>query len=79
MSTRFLSLSQLIIYLLKPDNAMGDPALWEQAENALKTALEQNGIKYGLKEKEGAFYGPKIDIQIKGCVEKGLAGCDDST
>ncbi len=49
----------------KPDNAMGDPALWEQAENALKTALEQNGIKYGLKEKEGAFYGPKIDVQIK--------------
>jgi threonyl-tRNA synthetase len=49
----------------KPDNAMGDPALWEQAENALKMALEQNGIKYGLKEKEGAFYGPKIDVQIK--------------
>jgi threonyl-tRNA synthetase len=44
---------------------MGDPALWEQAEKALKTALEQNGIKYGLKEKEGAFYGPKIDVQIK--------------
>jgi threonyl-tRNA synthetase len=39
--------------------------LWEQAEKALKTALEQNGIKYGLKEKEGAFYGPKIDVQIK--------------
>ncbi|MCS7228683.1 MAG: threonine--tRNA ligase [Candidatus Kryptonium sp.] len=49
----------------KPDNAMGDPSLWEQAEQALKTALEQNGIKYGLKEKEGAFYGPKIDVQIK--------------
>lgn len=49
----------------KPDNAMGDPKLWEQAEQALKMALEQNGIKYGLKEKEGAFYGPKIDVQIK--------------
>lgn len=49
----------------KPDNFMGDPALWDQAEKALKTALEQNGIKYGLKEKEGAFYGPKIDVQIK--------------
>ncbi len=49
----------------KPDNAMGDPSLWEQAESALKLALEQNGIKYGLKEKEGAFYGPKIDVQIK--------------
>ncbi len=49
----------------KPDNAMGDPVLWEQAEKALKMALEQNGIKYGLKDKEGAFYGPKIDVQIK--------------
>ncbi len=49
----------------KPDGAMGDPELWEHAEQALRMALEQNGIKYGLKEKEGAFYGPKIDVQIK--------------
>ncbi len=49
----------------RPDDAMGDPKLWEQAEGALRQALEQNGIKYGVKEKDGAFYGPKIDIQIK--------------
>ncbi len=49
----------------KPDDAMGDPKLWEQAEGALRQALANNGIKYGVKEKDGAFYGPKIDIQIK--------------
>ncbi|MCL5020339.1 MAG: threonine--tRNA ligase [Bacteroidetes bacterium] len=49
----------------KPDGAMGDAKLWEVAEAALRQALEQNGIKYGVKEKDGAFYGPKIDIQIK--------------
>ena len=49
----------------KPDGAMGDPRLWEEAEKSLRQALENNGIKYGVKEKDGAFYGPKIDIQIK--------------
>ena len=49
----------------KPDNAMGDVKLWEQAEEALKQALEQNKIQYNLKPKDGAFYGPKIDIQIE--------------
>jgi threonyl-tRNA synthetase len=52
----------------KPDDAMGDPKLWEQAEAALKQALEQNKINYGVKEKDGAFYGPKIDIQIKDAI-----------
>ena len=49
----------------KPDGAMGDPKLWEEAEKSLRQALENNGIKYGVKEKDGAFYGPKIDIQIR--------------
>ncbi len=49
----------------KPDDAMGDPKLWEQAEASLRQALANNAIKYGVKEKDGAFYGPKIDIQIK--------------
>jgi threonyl-tRNA synthetase len=49
----------------RPDKAMGDPALWVKAEEALRQALENNRIEYTLKEKDGAFYGPKIDIQIK--------------
>ncbi len=49
----------------KPDKAMGDPRLWEVAEKDLEKALKDAGVKYDIKEKDGAFYGPKIDIHIK--------------
>lgn len=49
----------------KPDDAMGDSKLWEEAERALRNALEAKKIPFKLKEKDGAFYGPKIDIQIE--------------
>ncbi len=52
----------------KPDNAMGDERLWEQAEAGLRQALESNKIAYKVKEKDGAFYGPKIDIQIQDAI-----------
>jgi threonyl-tRNA synthetase len=48
-----------------PDKHMGTEAEWRNAENLMKKALEKNNLKYGLKEKDGAFYGPKIDIGIK--------------
>ncbi len=54
----------------KPDKAMGDPKLWEKAEKDLKTALKDGSVKYGVKEKDGAFYGPKIDIHIKDSQER---------
>lgn len=49
----------------KPANAMGSDAIWEKATDALKKALEKNGIEYTLKPGEGAFYGPKIEIGIE--------------
>jgi threonyl-tRNA synthetase len=49
----------------RPDKAMGDPILWEEAEKDLEKALKATRVKYGIKEKDGAFYGPKIDIHIK--------------
>jgi len=47
-----------------PDDHMGDERLWEKATSALKSALDANKMKYELKEKEGAFYGPKIDFDV---------------
>jgi threonyl-tRNA synthetase len=47
-----------------PDSHLGDEALWGKATENLKRALEKNGMKYEVKEKEGAFYGPKIDFDI---------------
>ncbi len=52
----------------KPDNAMGDEALWAKAEESLKKALEKNSIPFNLNAKDGAFYGPKIDIQIEDAI-----------
>jgi len=53
------------VYLsTKPNDAMGDAKIWQKAEQALRNALDKKGIKYGVKERDGAFYGPKIDIHI---------------
>jgi threonyl-tRNA synthetase len=49
----------------KPDDGMGDPKLWEDAERSLAEALKKNRLDFTLKPKEGAFYGPKIDIQVE--------------
>ncbi|MDD4409717.1 MAG: threonine--tRNA ligase [Candidatus Pacebacteria bacterium] len=49
----------------RPDDFMGEIATWDKAEEDLKRVLAQNGIEnYGLKDKDGAFYGPKIDVNI---------------
>lgn len=49
----------------RPDDFMGEIETWNRAEEDLKKVLSQNGIdNYGLKDKDGAFYGPKIDINI---------------
>ncbi len=52
-------------FATKPDKAMGDPKLWTKAEKALKAALEKNKLKYELRPKDGAFYGPKIDVDVE--------------
>jgi threonyl-tRNA synthetase len=49
----------------RPEKAIGDPAVWDVAEADLRAALEQNGLAYEVKEGEGAFYGPKIDVDIQ--------------
>jgi threonyl-tRNA synthetase len=49
----------------RPDKALGDPALWETAEAQIKAALDSLGKPYRLRPKDGAFYAPKIDIQIE--------------
>jgi threonyl-tRNA synthetase len=43
---------------------MGEVATWDHAERELKRALEAAGQPYGVKEGDGAFYGPKIDFSV---------------
>ena len=47
-----------------PDEHMGDVATWQHAEAQLKAALERAGMSYTINEKDGAFYGPKIDFDV---------------
>ena len=54
----------------RPDKAMGDKKLWSKAEDALAKSLKQNKIKYELRPKEGAFYGPKIEIHVKDSLDR---------
>ena len=49
----------------KPDKFIGDVKLWNKAEKLLEDVLKKNKIKYTIAEKEGAFYGPKIDLIVK--------------
>jgi threonyl-tRNA synthetase len=51
-------------FATKPDKALGDPALWERAEQLIREAFAAADISYDLKPKDGTFYAPKIDIYI---------------
>jgi threonyl-tRNA synthetase len=48
----------------RPESKAGDDATWDTAEAALKGALDKTGHAYHINAGDGAFYGPKIDIQI---------------
>lgn len=54
----------------RPDKFMGNIDVWESAENNLIEALNAKKIKYNINDKDGAFYGPKIDIMVKDSKEK---------
>ncbi len=49
----------------RPDNFMGEQSLWDMAETTLQTLLEDKKIPYQIDRGGGAFYGPKIDIDVK--------------
>jgi threonyl-tRNA synthetase len=48
----------------RPDEFMGEVSTWDHAEAQLKAALDRAAMAYTLNEKDGAFYGPKIDFDV---------------
>jgi threonyl-tRNA synthetase len=52
----------------RPEKKVGDDATWDMAESALKAALDASEHEYHVNEGDGAFYGPKIDIQISDAI-----------
>jgi threonyl-tRNA synthetase len=59
-----LGLTYTAKFATRPEVRIGEDATWDQAEGALRQALEATGLPYELKEGDGAFYGPKIDFDV---------------
>jgi threonyl-tRNA synthetase len=52
----------------RPENRVGSDAIWDEAEQALETALNNTGKPWDLQPGEGAFYGPKVEFTLKDCM-----------
>ncbi|MDQ3986172.1 MAG: threonine--tRNA ligase [Actinomycetota bacterium] len=52
----------------RPEKAVGAPELWDHAEDAIPKAFDKAGLEYEIVEGEGAFYGPKIDFDIRDAI-----------
>jgi len=53
---------------LRPDMRVGSDELWDKAEDGLRKALQKTGLEFREDPGEGAFYGPKIDYQIRDAI-----------
>ena len=57
---------QILIKLsTRPEKRIGDDAVWDRAEAALKATLDAKSLEWDLNPGEGAFYGPKIEFSLK--------------
>jgi len=61
---RTFGLTASLKFATRPDQRIGDDAMWDRAEADLRAALETTGHPYELKAGDGAFYGPKIDFDV---------------
>ena len=51
-----------------PEKYVGDDAIWDKSTAALREALDRHGLEYAIKDADAAFYGPKIDIDVKDAI-----------
>ena len=61
----WFGLEPTLTFGTKPDKALGDERTWRESEAMMLDALKASGVRYRVKEGDGAFYAPKIDIQIE--------------
>ena len=63
--------TEVIIKLsTRPQKRVGADALWDKAEQALASALDNKGLAWERQPGEGAFYGPKIEFSLKDCIDR---------
>jgi threonyl-tRNA synthetase len=60
----WFGLTPSLTFGTRPEPALGSPAIWEETEAIMRAELDRSGLDYRVKPKDGAFYAPKIDIQI---------------
>ncbi len=64
-----LGFKEIKAYLAtKPEGSVGEKSRWDQALEALRKAIEKEGLAYEVDEGGGAFYGPKIDLKVKDAI-----------
>ena len=51
-----------------PDKYVGSDEIWDEATAALREALDRHGMEYSVKDGDAAFYGPKIDIDVRDAI-----------
>jgi threonyl-tRNA synthetase len=61
----WFGLEPTLTFGTRPDKALGDPQVWAETEMIMTEELEKSGLRYRVKPKDGAFYAPKIDIQVE--------------
>lgn len=54
----------------RPEKSIGSDEDWERATSALLGALKDTGRPFEINEGDGAFYGPKIDIKLRDCLDR---------
>ena len=54
----------------RPEQRVGEDILWDKAEQSLQAVLEHKQLDWELQPGEGAFYGPKIEFNLKDCLER---------
>ena len=60
----------IIALSTRPDERVGEDAVWDKAEAALEKALRDHDIDFVLQPGEGAFYGPKIEFSLRDCLDR---------
>ena len=58
----------LVKFADRPEVRVGEDAVWDQAEEALKAALDASGLDYSYNPGEGAFYGPKLEFVLRDAI-----------
>ncbi|MRH77402.1 threonine--tRNA ligase [Spiribacter sp. C176] len=54
----------------RPKERVGEDSLWDKAEAALEQALDGKGMEWTVNPGEGAFYGPKIELSMRDCLNR---------